>query len=84
MYKSMMITATCTCTHIREQYEVATVLLNAGADPNSKSHSEQTPLILAAFKGNMKVLAVLLRCPSIKLSEQVSKEMPTYNKISCT
>ena len=65
----------------REQHEIAAVLLNAGADPNSKSHSEQTPLILAALKGNMKVLAVLLHCPSIKLSEQVSKEMPSYNHV---
>lgn len=55
----------------RDQSEVATILLNAGADPNSKAHNEHTPLILAAIKGNMKVLAVLLHAPTIKLSEQV-------------
>lgn len=55
----------------RDEAEIATLLLKAGADPNSKSGIEHTPLTLAAIKGNLKVLSVLLECPSTRLFEQV-------------
>jgi ankyrin repeat protein len=54
---------------LREQSEIASFLLNAGCDPNSKTNSEQTPLILAAIKGSTKVLGILLKWPTTSLSE---------------
>ena len=63
-------TSTTTTTH-RDNAELATMLLNAGADPNTKSNGDHTPLILAAVKSSLKVLPVLLKCPNIRLYEQV-------------
>ena len=63
----------CMYVHRAELPEMASFLLNAGCDPNSKSQSEQTPLIMAALKGHTKVLGVLLRWPATRLSEQVHR-----------
>ena len=48
------------------------VLLDAGADPNSKSHDGNTPTTVAAIKGNNDVLALLAKHPKIDLSAQVA------------
>ena len=62
---------------------MASFLLKAGCDPNSKSHDEQTPLIVAALKGHNKVLTVLLRWPGTRLSEQVQQERGATCTILC-
>lgn len=59
----------------REHPEIASILLKAGCDPNSKSHNDHTSLIIAASKGHIKILNVLLKWPTTKLSEQVSQSM---------
>jgi len=55
----------------RKEAEAATVLLDAGADPNSKSHDGNTAITIAAIKGNIDVLAVLAKHPKLDLSAQV-------------
>jgi len=43
-----------------QQLEVITVLLNAGADPNSRQHGGFTPLLEAAQLGNVELVDLLL------------------------
>jgi ankyrin repeat protein len=48
------------------QYEVAELLLKAGADPNARSDTGDTPLCLAAEKGDAVMASILLEYGAAK------------------
>jgi len=59
----------------RSSEETAKLLLDAGANPNSKSHNGATPLTVAARGGNPGVLAALASHPDTKLNSQVCNQL---------
>ena len=54
-----------------DEDEIAKMLVDAGANVNSKNHKEATPMIIAAVKGHISVLRVLADDPKIDLQCQV-------------
>ena len=54
-----------------DEDEAAKLLMDAGANVNSRNQKGATPLIIAAVKGHYSVLRLLASHPSILLHEQV-------------
>ena len=54
-----------------DEDEGAKLLMDVGANVNSKNLKGATPLIIAAVKGHYSVLRLLASHPSIHLHEQV-------------
>lgn len=54
-----------------DEDEIAQLLINAGANLNSKNHRDATPMIIAAVKGHTSVLRILANHPDIDLTTQV-------------
>ena len=59
------------CVASSDEDEVAALLIEAGANVNSTNNKDVTPLIIAAVKGHISVLRILVTHPAIKLSDQV-------------
>ena len=58
-----------------DEDEATTILIDAGADVNSKNSKGASPLIIAAVKGHYSVLRKPANHPNIKLHEQVRQSM---------
>ena len=56
---------------------MAELLIDAGANVNSKNEQQVTALITAAVMGHTKVLKTLAHCPDIQLASQVG-QLTTY------
>ena len=56
-----------------DEDEFAKLLIDGGANVNSKNNKGATPLIIAAVKGHVSVLRVLANNHTIRLHEQVGK-----------
>lgn len=54
-----------------DEDEAAKLLIDVGANVNSKNLKGATPLVIAAVKGHYSVLRLLVNHPSIQLHEQV-------------
>lgn len=54
-----------------DEDQIATMLVQAGAKVNSRNNKDVTPLIIAAVKGHVSVMRVLVAQPDIGLSDQV-------------
>ena len=69
---SLAIKLPCLLCFYSDEDEATTILINAGADVNSKNTKGATPLIIAAVKGHYSVLRKLADHTHIKLHDQVS------------
>ena len=49
------------------------MLIEAGANVNSRNKRDVTPLIVAGVKGHVSVVRVLVAQPNIRLSDQVGR-----------
>ena len=58
-----------------DEDESAKLLIDAGANVNSKNHKGATPLIIAAVKGHYSVLRILANHPNILLCDQVATSL---------
>lgn len=63
----------------RNNEVAAKVLVDAGADVNSRSIKEDTPLMVAAAVGHYPVLKYLLQHPQIDLCAQVQHQHYSWN-----
>ena len=61
------------CSVHSDEDETAKLLIDSGANVNSKNGKGATPLIIAAVKGHYSVLRILTNHPDIKLHEQVHR-----------
>lgn len=65
----------------RNKSEAAKLLLDAGANANSKTPVGMTPLFVAIARGAIDVLKVLVNHPTIDLSAQVSIHVLPANSL---
>jgi len=66
---SELARAASECTALPSSLEIVRALLKAGADPNTPQYPQEgdTPLMLATWRGNKEVVALLLAQPGIKV-----------------
>ena len=66
------------CIINRDREEIIELLLNAGANINTKNKKGITPLMIASAKGQTKVMKLFLKRLNIDLQQQV-----LFNSIIC-
>ena len=65
--------------HCRSNADVATVLLQDGANPNLADLEGRTPLVIAASKGKTSVVQIFVDEPKTDLNVQVYNMHAAYN-----